>query len=217
MTGLSVATLLLAAFVIPGALYVWSFERPAGRYGIGLKDRALRLLGTSAVLLSLFAWALYWAYIEHQPTFANLKQPPWWFWIFPILYTGVPAAIGGLLGYGWKQNWSWVRFLFGRNRAPSAWDHLFQDRPAGGIRCKLKSGTWLAGIYAEVNGDRPYASGHPGPQDVYLPRTIHINRSTGGIILNEQGNPIVLGASVLLRWEEIEFLEFIRPEDTSGQ
>lgn len=215
MTGLSIATLVLAA-LLPGALLIWSFERWAGRFGVDLKDRALRLMGASAVLLSLSAWALYWVYINYWDDILNRQPLPPWFWSFPILYTIVPVAGGSLLGLGWKVNWPWARFIGGRDRAPRAWDHLFQDRPAGGIRCKLKSGSWIAGIYAATDGHRPYASGYPEPQDLYLPRTVHINHKTGRMITDEEGNAVVLDMGVLLRWEEIEFLEFIRWENNNG-
>ena len=41
----ALAVLLVA--LLPGALYVWSFERQAGRWGIGLSDRVLRFVGGS--------------------------------------------------------------------------------------------------------------------------------------------------------------------------
>ena len=217
MAGLSTTALLLAAFVIPGAVFVWRFEAQAGSYGVGLKDRALRLMGASAVLFSLSAWALYWAYIEYRPTFAELAMPPWWFWIVPILYTIGPGVIGSLLGYAWKKNWLGARFIIGKNRAPRAWDHLFQDEPAGIVRCKLRSKTWIGGVYAEGYGNEPYTSGYPEPQDMYLPAMIDINPETGETITDEDDIPIVLDWGVLLRWEDIERLEFERlPEETNG-
>lgn len=216
MAGLNAATLALVA-LLPGALFVWAFERQAGSFAIGLKDRTLRLLGASAILLAITSGLLYWAYITYWETFANRQLPPWWVWSLPIFYTIGPGLIGGLLGYGWKQDWPGVRFLIGRDRAPSAWDYLFQDRPVGGIRCKLKSGAWIAGIYAETDGDQPYASGYPEPQDLYLPRTIHINHNTGQIIIDEHDNVVVFNVGVLLRWEEIEYLEFVKTENTNGK
>ena len=216
MTGLNAAALVLAA-LIPGALFIWSFERPAGRFGIGLKDRALRLMGASAVLLSLFAWAPYWAYIHYWDNITNREPLPSWFWGLPILYTVIPWAAGSLLGHGWKRNWPWARFIIGEGRTPRAWDHLFQDQPAGRIHCKLKSGTWIGGVYAEANDSRPYTSGYPEPQDLYLPAMIDIDPETGQTITDEENIPIVLDWGVLLRWEDIEFLEFERLEDTNEQ
>lgn len=174
-------------------------------------------MGASAVLLCFAAGPLYWVYVNYWDTFTNRQLPPWWFWGLPIAYIIGPGIIGGLVGYGWKQDWPGVRFFSGRNRAPRAWDRLFQDQPAGTVRCKLKSGTWLAGVYAEENGGIPYASGYPEPQDLYLPAMIDIDSVTGDAITDEEDIPIVLDRGVLLRWEEVEFLEFERlPKGTNG-
>ena len=123
------------------------FERLAGRFGIGLRDRALRFMGLSAVLLSVFAWPTYWVCANYWKPFVRREPLPEWFWGLPVLYIAVPLAAGLLPGYGWKKNWRWARFVAGRDRAPSAWDHLFQDQPVGGIRCRLKSGMWITGLY----------------------------------------------------------------------
>lgn len=208
--GLGAAALVLAA-LLPGAMFAWSFERWAGRFGIGLKDRALRFMGLSAILLSMAAGPLYWVYANHWDAFASRKPLPMWFWSLPILYFFVPLVMGSLSGYAWKKNWPGARFIIGRNRVPRAWDHLFHDRPAGGIRCKLKSGTWIAGIYAETNTDRPFASEYPEQQDLYLPATLGIDPHTGQILTNGSNEPLVLDPGVLVRWDEIEFLEFTRP------
>ena len=216
-TGLSAAALVLVA-LLPGALFSWSFERWAGRFGIALKDRALRFLGASAVLLSVAAGPLYWIYANYWDVFVNREPLPWWFWGLPILYTIVPLLAGSLVGYAWKRNWPGARLIIGRDRAPRAWDHLFQDQPAGVIRCRLKSGIWIAGMYAEADGHGPFASGYPEQQDLYLPAFLAIDPDTGQIFVNDRNDPLVLDAGVLVRWEEIEFLEFTRPlEDDHGQ
>ena len=200
MTGLGAATLVLIA-LLPGALFVWSFERWAGRFGIGLQDRALRFVGGSAVLLSITAGPLYWLYANYWDSVANRQALPPWFWTVPILYTIVPLVAGGVLGFGWKANWSWARLVSGRDRTPRAWDHLFQDRPAGGIRCKLKSGTWIGGVFGEVDKRRPYAAGYPEPQDLYLAATLRLDPHTGEILTDDDSDPEIQNSGLLLRWE----------------
>ena len=59
MPGTFQAAAVVVLAMLPGALYVWAFERQAGRYGIGLSDRILRFAGGSAVLLAIFAGPLY--------------------------------------------------------------------------------------------------------------------------------------------------------------
>ena len=84
MTGLGAATLVLIA-LLPGALCVWSLERWAGRFGIGLQDRALRFVGASAVMLSIAAWPVYWAYTNYRDSLVDRQALPPVFWVFPVL------------------------------------------------------------------------------------------------------------------------------------
>ena len=214
MTGFDAATLVLIA-LLPGALFVWSFERWAGRFGIGLQDRVLRFVGGSAVLLSLFAAPLYWLYSNHWDTVTDRGPLPWGLAFVPLLYTGLPLASGRLLGYGWKKDWKWARLLGGRGRTPRAWDHLFQDRPTGWIRCKLKSGTWIGGAFGVYKDRKPYAAGYPEPQDIYLTATLSLNPETGELITGDD-NQIVRDSSILIGWDEIEYLEFIEAEEEAS-
>lgn len=207
MTGFDAAMLVLIA-LLPGALFTWSYERWAGRFGIGLQDRVLRFVGGSAVLLSAFAAPLYWLYSNHWATVITRGPLPKGLALFPILYTGLPLFAGGLLGYGWSKNWNWARFLGGKRRAPRAWDHMFQDGPTGWMRCKLKSGAWIGGAFGLYNGRKPYAAGYPEPADIYLTATLSLNPETGEIDTSE-GNQVVRDSSILIGWEEIEYLEFI--------
>jgi hypothetical protein len=50
MTGTFEGLAVVALALIPGALFVWSFERIAGGWGIGFSDRLLRFLGVSVLL-----------------------------------------------------------------------------------------------------------------------------------------------------------------------
>lgn len=207
MTGLGTATLVLVA-LLPGALFAWSFERWAGRFGIGLQDRALRFVGGSAVLLSMWAWPIYWLHANYWDGFVNRQVLPRWIWLIPILYTILPVIGGGILGLGWKRGWAWARLVSGSDRTPRAWEHLFQDQPAGWVRCKLKSGTWVGGAFGEVDGRRPYASGYPESQDLYLPATLPLDPNSGEAITGQDGSMRLRKSGILIRWDEIEYLEF---------
>ena len=81
-----------------GALFVWSFERWAGRFGIGLQDRALRFVGGLVVFLAIAAWPIYWLYANCEESIANREPLPLWFWIVPVLYIGAPLVAGSVLG-----------------------------------------------------------------------------------------------------------------------
>ena len=58
------ALAVITIALLPGALYVWAFERQAGRWGIGFSDRALRFVGGSALLLE-GGLLLRWEEVEH--------------------------------------------------------------------------------------------------------------------------------------------------------
>ena len=73
---------------------------------------------------------------------------------------------------------------------------------------RVGSVTWIGGIYGEVNGRRPYASGYPEPQDLYLAAILSLDPNTGEILTGDDGFPQVLDSGLLMRWEEIEYLEF---------
>ena len=94
--------ILLLAF-LPGALYVWAFEREAGGWGLGVTDRVLRFVGVSAV----------------------------------------------------------------------------------------------------------FHAGYPGAQDLYLVETVECEPGTGAFVVDSNDRPIPRGMGVLVRWDEVMYLEFI--------
>jgi hypothetical protein len=75
---------------------------------------------------------------------------------------------------------------------------------------RLKSGVWLAGAFAVgLDGGRSYAAGYPEEQDLYLVQTYDVDPESGEFHSNEEGGVIELGRGILVRWNEIEYLEFI--------
>lgn len=83
----------------------------------------------------------------------------------------------------------------------------------------MKSRAWIAGVYAEVDDVEPYASGYPEPQEIFLARSIEIDQDDGGFVYGDDGRPQFGAGGLLLRWDEIEFLEFIhsREENENGE
>ena len=118
-SGLQALTIIVVA-LLPGAFFVWGFERNAGRYGIGLRDRALRLVGTSAVFLALFASALYWLYARYWDSFVSGESLPIWFLVVPIAYVAIPGTLGWAFGSQVRRGTNWARVLAGPDRAPRA-------------------------------------------------------------------------------------------------
>jgi hypothetical protein len=203
------AAAVVVLVMLPGALYVWAFDRQAGRYGIGLSDRILRFAGGSAVLLAIFAGPLYAVHAAYTQPFLAGEPLPVWLAILPVAYVGVPLSVGTLLGVGLRKDWRFAQLLTGPDPAPRAWDYVFQYDVDGWIRCRLKSGTWLGGAYADANGKRSYAAGYPEPQDLYLAASVEVDPRTGAFLLDEQGQLRLGSGGLLVRWDEVEYLEFI--------
>lgn len=225
----SLGVFLLA--VLPGAMYVWSFERVVGRWGIGLSDRVLRFAAASTVFLAIFAWPLYELRSEylHHPVIdasgqrvyvnqvADAEDLPIWLFALPMLYVALPIAAGTAVGRSVRAGSSaWRRvglLLAGRDPAPRAWDYVFSSRPAAAVRMRLKpDGPWLGGFY----GDRSYAAGYPEEaQDIYLEQAFAMDQSDGSFVRDADGRPVELGTAVLIRWDEVLFMEFVAEGEES--
>ena len=204
--------LLLA--LLPGALYVWAFEREAGGWGLGVTDRLLRFVGVSAVFNALVAPLTYLAYQHYVVTgrFAHGEPLPLWLWLVPIGYVAIPTLTGALIGSATADGRRWTRYIGGRSPAPRAWDHLFSAHDlTGWVRLKMKDSTWIVGAYAQSDNRRlrSYAAGYPGAQDLYLVETVECESATGAFVVDADGKPIPRGMGVLVRWEEVLYLEFI--------
>ncbi len=206
----AIAVALLA--LLPGALYVWGFEREAGQWGISAGDRFLRFVAGSAVLHAVFAPVTYWAWNSYIRTGrlsdGNVSLA---LWPLVLAYVALPTLVGRFVGVGTWKGRTWARWLTGLNPAPHAWDYVFHQRPQGIIRLKLKRGVWIAGIFATIDGvGRSYAAGFPHPQDLWLAQAVAVDSSTGEFLRNPEGDVHVLESGVLVRMDEVELLDFIR-------
>jgi hypothetical protein len=130
-----------------------------GAWGVSLADRLLRFVATSALFhlaaapLSYVLWRDYLrnGFTGPDPTL------PLWLWLVAGIYVALPIALGVVIGQGALKGHKLALRLAGSNAAPTAWDFLFSPSPNGWVRCKLKSGTWVGGAFA----DGSYAGGHP--------------------------------------------------------
>ena len=105
--------------------------------------------------------------------------------------------------------------LAGPDPAPRAWDYVFSSRPAAAVRMRLKpDGSWLGGFY----GDRSYAGYPEAPQDIYLEQTFSMNQDDESFVRDAAGRPVELGTALLIRWDEVLFMEFMSEgEESRGQ
>lgn len=219
------ALVVLIVAILPGALHTWAFEREAGNWGVGLADRVLRFAGATAIYQVAFAFPLYqlWARVLHQPVMANGSKGfrnlileaaplPWWTWLVPVAYVGIPLAVGTFAGRSVHRRPRIARILAGKDPAPRAWDHLFSPGPSGVIRVRLKDDTWIGGLF----GRRSYAAGYPEPQDLYLESAYRV-LADGQFAQGPTPSEFVeLGSGILVRWDEVKFLEFFPLEVDGG-
>jgi hypothetical protein len=203
----------LAAFAVgllPGALYVWSLEGVLGRWGASLSDRVLRFIGASALLHVVAAPITYWLWSEYvyPGRLARGEPLPIGLWFAVAAYVLAPISLGWVVGHGTRCRWRWTQLLTGRNPASRAWDALFGGDPEGWVRLRLKSGAWIGAALGAKDGRRSYFAGYPEKQDLYLVQTAEVDPDTGEFLYDEDEQLRVRDSGVLLRWDEVEYLEF---------
>lgn len=197
--------------LLPGASYTFAYERVAGAYGVTLSDRVVRFLAASAVLGSLAAGPAYLLY-RHWISSGRLARGDVGAWLIELTalgYVAVPFVAGSLVGTGAKYGWKWLGFFIGGSHEPRAWDFVWRPGMRAVVRIKLKSESWLAGVFAaNQGGRRSYAAGYPEPADLYLSTQLQVDAMTGEYVLDgDQPQPTEGNTGVLLRWDEIEYLE----------
>ena len=200
-------------FILPGAAYTFALERVAGFYGVKLADRIFRFLAASAVFQALLSGATLWTYREWVSTGRLARGDVQWWLVecVALAYVLVPIGVGSLIGKGQKKRWPWVVAFTGDSPEPRAWDYLWRRHERGIVRVRLKSGSWLAGMYgASSSGVGSYASGYGEDGDVYLAELLSVDPETGAFELDDDERPVrIEGApGLLIRWAEVEYLEF---------
>lgn len=195
---------------LPGAMYVWGWERQVGQWGLSAADRFFRFVAGSAVFQAIFAPFSYllWRDYVRNGVFRDAHGLPLFLWPVAIAYVLLPflagAWVGALIYSDRKLARRLSQFLNGADPAPRAWDHVFgSNRNVSWIRLKLKDGTWLGGLFIRLENDRSYASGFPYDQELYLCRTAPVDE-TGAFVDKEPKSS--LGPGILVRWSEVQYL-----------
>lgn len=217
MESLNETVLLLIVLLLPGGFAAWGFENRVERHGRRQRDWLLRIAGFSAVILAFGAWPVHWFARNHWDALkAGSSLPPWWLYLLLPLYMLVPLTIGWLVGTAvgvareerpnqpwWRSSLHWTNL---QQRTPTAWHHLFEQNPSGLVRCKLRSGRFVGGIFTQPAS---YASGDQ--IDVYISEAVHFG-TNGNPQTDDDGFLVVQHWGILVKWEDIETLE-LRPAD----
>lgn len=217
----ALAVALLA--LLPGASYTFAYERIVGGFGPSFSDRLVRFLVVSAVFAAVFSapgLILYRSFIVNDRlthgsfTWVDLVV----FEILALAYVLLPTAAGGFVGGSVRIGRRWARALVGNAIERRAWDFLWRPGAQGVVRLKMKSGVWLAGLYGTTEfGQRSYAAGYPEGGDLYLATQFVVDADSGAFIRDEDERPVPAPGSpgLLVRWEEIEYLDFLEiPRDS---
>lgn len=216
MTTTLLSLVIIWMAVLPGALFIWAFEMLAGRWTTGIRGGLLRSVGYSAVFHIIFLPLTYHLRVSYWDRIWEGRYVNPWVWALIAIYVIVPVVLGLLTGWSIRQADSgkpkshlWVRLLIGTSPAPRAWDHLFGRRKlTGWVRLRTKSGSYIGGYYEESS----YVSGYPDPQDLFLGCVAEIDPDSGEIARSLDGAPRLLSSGLLIRWNEVEYLEFMPDE-----
>jgi hypothetical protein len=209
----SLTVIVLA--LVPGAAYTLAYERVVGSYGGTARDRIVRLVTASAILQAIFSGLSYFIYRhlfvqESSQHAANAFLVE----LISIVYVGVPVVTGSLVGHGIKKGKKWAVAIGGNALEPRAWDYLWQQRPIGYVRLRMKSGVWVGGFYGpRSDGRLSWAAGYPEVCDLYVARMVSIDKGTGEFILSQDGRPISSDEALLVRWDEVEYLTISEVDD----
>lgn len=197
----------------PGLQFELGIERQVGYWRTRLSDRMLRFFIWSVVLQTVAAPLTVWVWETYASTSVDDVNVDLRLWIILLLYVFVPLALGLVVGRAMRRGRRWPRWIVGIDPAPTAWDWLWSGEVYGEayVRVKLKAGGWAAGFWgAQAQG---FAASYPAPQDIFLPMQLQTDQRTGEIIVDEDGRPKRQQWGLLIRWDEVDLLEFQEIDD----
>lgn len=197
------ALIIALLFLAPGLLYDSGLTRSAPYRRPDSGERLWRAFANSLIFqvatlpLTFLVWRRYGPIdLSHAAVSAVLVLG-----VVAGAYVAVPYGTGVLRGQ---------RIRGRASETPSGWDHAFRHLAGGGyVRVRLRTGEWIAGLYAHLDGHAPpYASGYPSDPTAYLPALVDVDPVTGVILLDDAGRAHVREWGVLLRAEDCERIEF---------
>lgn len=157
------ASLVAVVAIVPGALFVWGWERQRGTWGIKRTDRLLRMAGASVALHVLAAPLSYWFWMEYlRDSTLAAGEGDSLAWGSLIIFVSAPVIIGNVAGRLANQDWRPGLWIRGTNPAPRAWDEAFSSGQSAYVRLLLDNDTLRAGMMSSPPERRhqAYASGY---------------------------------------------------------
>ncbi|KAF0967467.1 hypothetical protein BPODLACK_03988 [Gordonia sp. YY1] len=203
--------------LLPGALYELAREQRSGRWGLRGTDQLFRMLSFSVAFQVLISPLTYWLYSHYVVSGLLIRGEPvsGWLWVLLAAYLLVPFALGRFTAMGHrfretsdpsflKKVAVWIVNLYtDAAPAPRAWDYLFSNRERRGwIVLHLHDGTRIGAMWGNS-----YAAGYREDSDLFLSEQVEL-ASDGTFILGPDQLPKSLEKGLLIRWDEIKYLDF---------
>lgn len=210
MIGTFQALLVVMVAVLPGAAYNFAYERVFGSFGDTVADRLTRFLSASAVMHALVAGLTYTGYLKLIKS-GDLARGAVHAWIvegIAVAYVLIPIALGAFVGYGLTKRWPPFLFLFGKDHETRAFDWLWRQGKDGIVRISLTNDRWIAGIFATTDKSKSYAGNDPNSPDLWMSQQCIVDAETGEYETDGDGKPKTLDIGLLVRWENVRYLEF---------
>jgi hypothetical protein len=150
--------LLIAGFILPGAIsmYVYGLKVPQKEFQ--LKDRI-----AEAVCFSMLNFVMVWVPVEQVLTTGTVRERPVAGWViltlgFVVAPVAWPLLLVQILHFAATRGWIAVR-------AKTAWDEFFgRQRTECWVQIELTDGRVFGGRY----GRSSYASSWPDPGHIYV-------------------------------------------------
>lgn len=208
------ASLIFTVALFPGLFFGWAYGQIRPLHSGKAKDWFLRYASMAGGWLAVGAWPLHWLYMNYWSDLVDGKTLPWPVYLAPIGYLTVPAFSGwsagqiGLKLRGYARRYPRMARALGPGSSPTAWDHLFDSREAGFIRCRLRSGRWVGGLYDCGRYITSFASDGKVEQDLYIAAAVQFDQETGDVISRGADYAWTQGG-LYLRSRDIETLDFI--------
>jgi ABC-type Fe3+ transport system permease subunit len=214
--------LVVLVGVIPGALFVWGWERQRGTWGIKRTDRVLRMAGASVVLHVLAAPATYWFWLEYLQD-SNLAEggADRWAWASVILFVMVPGLLGIIVGWFANQDWWPGPWLRGKNSAPRAWDQALSGGFPAYVRLRLDTGHIHAGMMLNPKNRQheAYAAGYgEEDKDILLYPVLPVDDKEQ-IVCGPEGINIYRGlwiSASRIVWMELTYVDDLKSDRSNG-
>jgi hypothetical protein len=175
--------LLIAGFILPGAISIFIYGLKVPQREFALKDRIVE-----AICFSMLNFVVVWPLLQAMLGQPSVQARFWLEWLlvfcgFVIAPAAWPFLLVRLLRLAERRGWIAVR-------ARTAWDDFFSRQQRGfWIQVELTDGRLVGGRFDM----RSYASAYPEPGHLYIEELWNIDR--GGYFITK----MVGGPGVLLR------------------